>query len=386
MVFAVNGQKVFPIGLYCGPPLNGRTPEGGDALQELRDAGALLVKMRQSRGWTGQAILNQQAALDWAQEHGMFCWVNLGGLSHFSATDRNKSAMLRQIVDLFRDHPALALWANSDEAWWAGIPEADLQRGYDIIRQEDNSHPVLLNHAPRGTVVSLQPYDAAADIVSMDIYPVVASGIAWNPPIANTGISQVGDWTRVLRRVANHQKPYWLIEQIAFAGTTPPAAPLEFPEFWESRYMAYQAIVNGARGLVFFGGHIQATLNPRDTALGWNWTFWNNVLKPLVHQIGDHGLLAEALVAPDSTLPIAISGTAMPDIEFCVREVGDRLYILATKRQGATVNVTFSGLPAWAATGEVLYEGSRTVSGSGGRFRDSFDAFDVHVYRFTRMN
>ena len=71
----------------------------------------------------------------------------------------------------------------------------------------------------------------------------------------------MGDWTKVLSQVANGQKEYWLIEQIAFSGTTPPAHTLVFPTFTQSRYMAYQAIVNGARGLMFFGGNIAATLN-----------------------------------------------------------------------------------------------------------------------------
>ena len=77
--------------------------------------------------------------------------------------------------------------------------------------------------------------------------------------------------------------------------------------------MAYEAIANGARGLMYFGGTVAATLNEQDTPLAWNWTFWNNVLKPVVKELGDYSLLAGALVASNSTLPITISGTTFPD-------------------------------------------------------------------------
>ena len=256
------------------------------------------------------------------------------------------------------------LWKNYDEAWWGGISVSNLLDGYVVIKQEDTNHPVVQTHAPRGTVSDLQPYNVAADVLALDIYPVTSSGSASNPPIINTQVSQVGDWAQVLSQVAGGQKEFWLIEQIAFSGTTPPTHTLVFPTFTQSRFMAYQAINNGARGLMFFGGNITSTLNAQDLPYGWNWTFWTNVLKPLVQQLGDKGVLANALVAPSSKLPISMSGTTAPDVEFCVREVATLpMFIIlpASKREGATLNITFSGLPSWATNGEVLYESPRTI-------------------------
>ena len=386
LALVLNGRKVFPIGFSPGPPNNGTMPDGKDALQELRDAGSLLFRMAQSTSWNSQVISNQQAALDWAAQHGMYCWVNLAELSQFPSTDTNTPVNLLNIVNTFKDHPALGLWKNYDEAWWAGVSVANLQNGYNVIKQADTNHPVVQTHAPRGTLADLQPYNVAADILALDIYPVTASGSASNPPITNTQVSQVGDWTQVLSQVANGQKEYWLIEQIAFSGTTPPGHTLVFPSFRQSRYMAYQAIVNGARGLVFYGGNIASTLNAQDAPYGWNWTFWANVLKPLVQQVGDNSLLADALVAPASTLPITFSGTTAPDIEFCVREVPPYIYILACKRESSTVNITFSGLPISAGSGDVLYESPRTVTVQNGQFSDTFAPLDVHVYRFLTTN
>src|SRR4030095_8505700 len=192
----------------------------------------------------------------------------------------------------------------------------------------------------------------------------------------------VGDYAQFLDQVGNGQKQFWMVEQIAWSGVTPPAKTLVFPTPRQSRYMAYQAIVSGARGLMFFGGNIAATLNAQDAPLGWNWTFWNDVLRPVVREVGDHGLLTDVWVTTNSALPITLSGTAFPDLEFCVREVPPHLYIVATKREGATINATFSGLPAWASFGEVLFESPRTVTAQNGQFTEVFAPFDVHVYRF----
>ncbi len=108
----INGRKVFPIGFSPGPPTYGTTPTGRDALQELREAGGLVFRMTQSTDWNSTVISNQQAALDWAAQRGMYVWLNLRELSKFSATDTTTPASLRNIVNTFKNHPGLGLWKN----------------------------------------------------------------------------------------------------------------------------------------------------------------------------------------------------------------------------------------------------------------------------------
>jgi len=89
--------------------------------------------------------------------------------------------------------------------------------------------------------------------------------------------------------------------------------------------------------------------------------------------------LADALVATNSTLPVQANRT---NVDFCVREVPPYVYVLAAAREGTTTNVTFTGLPTWAGTGELLYESPRIVVAAGGAFTDWFAPFEVHAYRF----
>ena len=73
--------------------------------------------------------------------------------------------------------------------------------------------------------------------------------------------------------------------------------------------MAYQAIVNGARGLVFFGGHLTEICTPDDAKAGWNWTFWRQVLRPVVHELSS-SQLRPALSPPTRSSRCASSRTA----------------------------------------------------------------------------
>jgi hypothetical protein len=164
--------------------------------------------------------------------------------------------------------------------------------------------------------------------------------------------------------------------------------------------MAYQAIVHGARGLAFFGGHLTQIARPADAQAGWNWTFWERVLRPLLGELTSPGV-APALVAPNAATPVEATA---PDVELITREEADFLYVIAVRRGSATSLVDFSGLPPRRdgrpiPGGQVLFEYEqeplpppvnpnlqtfRTIPVANGRFRDWFGPHDAHIYRFQR--
>ena len=253
--------------------------------------------------------------------------------------------------------------------------------------------------APLGTTASLTPYRPAFDITGADIYPV-AYPPGQHSDLPNKDISVVGDMTKKMVTVAGG-KPVWMTLQIAWSGITPgqqhPEIVPRFPTLLEERFMAYQAIVNGARGLIFFGGQLTQVMRPRDAQLGWNWTFWDLVLRPLLVELTSPSVLP-ALMAPAAG---AVSASAS-DVQVATRQAGSTLYVIAVRTGGATSRVTLSGLPprqggAALAAGQVLFEyaqdplpppikpGSqqfRYVQVSSGSFKDWFGPHDVHVYRF----
>ena len=164
--------------------------------------------------------------------------------------------------------------------------------------------------------------------------------------------------------------------------------------------MAYQAIVNGARGLTFFGGHMTHTCTPEDAGHGWNWSFWRQALKPVVTQLGS-AVLRPALLEPNASDPVKarVAGSnAASDIQLVVRRAAQSLYVIAVKTGSSGVStINFKGLPAGVTKGEVLFEYvqeppprpfdptkqvPRPVKVGNGGFTDVFRPHDVHVYRF----
>ena len=150
-------------------------------------------------------------------------------------------------------------------------------------------------------------------------------------------------------------------------------------------------------------GHLTEICTPDDAKAGWNWTFWRQVLRPVVHELSS-SQLRPALLAPDAKIPVRVKphSSGATDIELVVRRAGRYLYVIAVKRGGSPARVEFTGLPkrqngAALTKGEVLFEYvqrplpmpqrpdkqvPRPVKVSAGGFRDWFSAHDAHVYRF----
>src|SRR6266446_2623851 len=355
--FLVNGAAVFPMGYTSGPTLGALAPDGHDALAVLKHEGYVFQLWYCQPGTWGP---EREAVLDTLLEHsarqGTRVVISIPDLQAIKPGDAARLAELRRVVEKYRNHPALLFWKGQDEPQWGRIPAADLRIYYETIHALDPHHPVWITQAPRGTVDDLRPYSAFLDIGAIDIYPVSY------PPgehsgIENKNLSVVGDYTRIIGDATDHSKAIMMVLQICWSGVTKPGTTLRFPTFAEERYMAYQAIINGARALVFFGGNVRACWNDHDTTFGWNWTFYDRVLRPVLDELRPESPVHPALIAPKSKLPVKAAGIA--GLEFTVRESGDFLYILAAKREGDTGKVAFSGLPAGIKRGEALYEAPR---------------------------
>ena len=381
MVFVIDGKKVFPIGFTMPPPPEGKTPSGKNGIDELADAGATFLRTGvMGTNWDEATFELQQKWLDAAARNQMHVVFNLREASSIDPKTPKREELLRKILARFKDHPALACWKGVDEPQWGKHPIEPMVAAYKLIKELDPDHPVWVNQAPRGEIEDLRPYNVTLDITGADIYPI------GYPPGANSlrpnkHISMVGDYTRMMLEVSERKQPVWMVLQIAWSGVLKPGKTLRFPTFPEERFMTYQAIINGARGLLYFGGNIAASLSEADRPYGWNWTFWRRVLRPVIEEIGAHSPLYPALVAPDSKRPIACRTVG---IEFLAREAGDEIFVLACKREGETVQAEFTGLPASAGEGEVMFESPRKVALKNGRFTDWFGPFEVHVYRFRR--
>lgn len=405
----VNGQKVFPLGLSEAPPFGSAAPGANDAWTEVSSAGANFIRTGRN-DWNLQQIDAQigqeRERMEHAGAHNLLCWPRLTEAAGNLPTTANSTAeqLLVRIVNGLKDHPALGAWKGVDEPANpnrpAPVPAAGLVRAYNRLKQLDTDHPVVITQAPLGPVADLVRYRPALDITGADIYPVGYPPGA-HSDLPNKDVSVVGDVTKKMVQAAG-TKPVWMTLQIAWSGILPRQAQPDlvprFPNLLQERFMAYQAIVSGARGLIFFGGDLTAVMRPRDAQLGWNWTFWQLVLKPLVIELSSPSV-RPALVAPT----VAGVQASAADVELTARDDGTLLYVIAVRRSGTLTNrVTFTHLPRRRngtpiAGGEVVFEYAqaplppptdptkqvfRRISVANDSFTDWFGPHDTHVYRF----
>jgi hypothetical protein len=387
----VGGEPVFPIVLSDPPPFQGTSPSGSNAWAEIAGAGVSFV--RNYTVWAADGLDEQIATvaqeLDAAPAHGLQVWLALAGAD----ADLGNQAVLDRVVAAFKGHPGLGVWKGVDEPAHGHVPAAGCVAVYEHLRAADPHHPVVIVEAPRGpsprpgtrdtrlTVADIRPYAAACDIHGVDIYPLPPGAHAGGPPV-NTDISVVGDMTTIVAE-ATGRPAIWTTLQIAWSGVFPPR-PVVFATLQQARFMAYDAVVAGARGLAFFGGQFKQVMSPADRQLGWNWTYWEHVQRPLLVELTDAEHTA-ALTAPLSAVAITAHAS---DIGVSARELDGALYLVAVRKSPTTTGpVRFSGLPSGIAAGTVLaHPGNpaRHVEVTGGSFTDPspFAPHNARVYRF----
>jgi hypothetical protein len=391
----VGGKRVFPIGLSDPPPVETTAPNSGlPAWAEIARAGVNLV--RNYTVWTAAAAAEQLLAvrqeLDAAHGAGLQVWLALAGIDN----DLSRRALLDKVVNTVKGHPGLGVWKGVDEPALGRVPVAGCVAVYRHLRALDPDHPVAIIEAPRApgptpghtvplTQAAVRPYAAACDIHGVDIYPVsVPPGAHAGGPPVNTDISVVGDMTRILAR-ASRSKAIWTTLQIAWSGVFPPH-PVVFPSLQQARFMAYDAIITGARGLFFFGGQFKEVMNAVDRQRGWNWTYWEHVQRPILSELTSPPHTA-ALLAPITAQPVTAN---VPSIALSTREANGVFNVIAVNRSPtATVPVRFSGLPTGVTHGTVLaHPGNpvRPITAARGAFTDPspFAPHNARVYRFTR--
>lgn len=297
----VDGQRLFVLGLYENP--------GDDSvLAEVARAGFNLVRASQS-----------QESLDRLHRHNLYGWLMTGGSIALRDESEESAQPLREMVSAWADHPAVLVWEVPDEALWTCMLDAfategswleraalfdqnarelaaRMTAGYQLLRQIDPKHPVWMNHAAGNSLEHLTMMGHGADIAGCDIYPLMP--YPTQPlDISRSGLAFVGmATTRMQASVPG--KPVWMVLQGMGWGDfdnpvfTLQARPSQQPTFKESRFMAYNAIVRGARAVLYWGTHI----------IGKDTEMWRDLLA-LVRELADRQAL---LSAPDSALDAVI--------------------------------------------------------------------------------
>lgn len=255
----------------------------------------------------------------------------------FAEAEALANAIWRK-MDLEPPHPDLN-FSNAPER--SAKRAEELLEGYRVLKSIDPGHPVWMNHAPRNQIAQLARFNHAADIVGCDIYPAPAYRVG-HSDLADRSLSSVGAFTLRMQEAAPG-KPVWMVLQ-GFGWPDIGGGDLKEaggdmrrfrPSFAESRFMAYDAIVRGARGLLYWGtAYIE-----KDAVL------WQDLLRLVAELDGFQTVLA----APDMKLDLTLAyeetwGSLDRGVVVLPKDVEGRPWLIAVNEWEDPLVYTIGGL------------------------------------------
>jgi hypothetical protein len=356
----LDGERTFLQGLYAAP-------NGPDGLKRAAAAGFRLISSPAKK-----------EALDQAKSNGLRCWVTVG----------SDPARIRETVGALRKHPAVMMWETEDEPSYqwkkpgARVSPEVIRKAYALLKQLDPERLVYLNHAPVNLVSTLKAYNPGGDVLATDIYPVVPHGIRelyglWpdgrQGDLLNTHISQVGDYADKLRQVAGPARATMMVLQ-AFAWENlrekdKDRAMVLYPTHAQLRFMAWQSIVHGADGLLWWG----LPFTPVEAPL------WGDLAKVTTEIRGLEPELAGRAARLSVKLDYQDAGHSLDrGVEWIARTGRNGVLLAAVNADPNPVDVTLSGLSGYGSC-DVLSE-NRKAAMQGGSLRETFEPFGVHLY------
>ncbi len=366
-MMVIRGKRTFIIGSYHKPKTN--TP-----FKTLAEKGFNYIKV------------NNLDELNIAQQNGLFSWMTTGAVSEDKSAEDEKK--ITELVNEFKGHPALLFWEIADEpafTWLsakARISPERMKRSYDIIKKSDSLHLIYTNHGPVNLVSTLQKYNPATDIIACDIYPVVPHGIKptyalWDDgmqgDLLNTYISQVGEYADKMKRVSD-EKPLFMVlqgfawEMLKKEEERDPDMIL-YPTYEQSRFMAYNAIIHGATGILYWG-----------TAYSPQPSEFMDALYKVTRELGD---LQEVLASKKIDLNISkkyheMGHSVDAGVEILAKKADGKTYLLTVNADKNPVKVTLNGLEGFRKA-VVLREG-REIPVAGGKLTAEYRPFDTHIF------
>lgn len=259
----VDGKPFFPMGMYAG---------------EIKDADIdTLVSGGFNCVMPYRSHLLTEKILDRCSKAGLMvmpCIKDLLYGERYAWSDvvdtYTGDAIVAEQVSRLKDHPAVLAWYSCDESEVSSIPS--LRERQRLLEELDPDHPTwtVLYQAPL-----IRKYMGTFDVIGTDPYPVADLG---QYPKRNDGMRRVTDWTRqTWEGVFSGNRPLWQVPQcfdwaiIRKTEAERLAAPSRPPTYDEVRNMAWQCLVGGANGLVFYAYHelkIMVKRTPFETSFG----------------------------------------------------------------------------------------------------------------------
>ena len=270
----------------------------------------------------------------------------------------------------------LDLDRNEYNGWGMGLhPVNDIQSGYQEIKKNDLKRPVFIQLSMAvanegiemgrgdrsGKIWEYPLYMEGSDVVSFDIYPVAYG----NPDKLwqiSKGIDQLKAW-------GSGDRPRMVILEAGFG------------EVWASKHQQraqlWLAINHGAQGIAWFA-HRWIKENGQEKFYSARMPLQHPEVGQAIKELNLEVLSLASVINAEK--PGNIAAAKGIELDLGARKKDDILYLFAVERGGKSglAEITLNGIDR--AEIEVLGE-NRTLTCTGGVFKDDFEPWAVHLYK-----
>ncbi len=371
----IDGKQHFPIGFY-------ELPDDDAKLKEMAEAGVNLIRCRTRDDVERVGSLGMKAVMPLPFQNGV--------------TDK-----MKQRIDSLIDHPAIVVWEGPDEiawnftaasrlfrvhkihkisgAWWKQTPNAvqyaeeqankiipAMRETVEYIRSHDPLHrPFWINEALQSDLYYVRQYLDYIDITGCDIYPVKKE---------DRRIHRMASATERWKEVGQG-RPVWMVLQ-AFAwselGDYYGIKELAYPTFTESRFMAYDVITHGAKGILYWGSHYLKSEDFRQSIYAL--TSELSALQPFLTAAEEKGTQLSLIEIPPEENPTR-------GVQYTVRRSGNEwLIILVNEDNFRHMGVELSGLKELNGKKMVQLYGDEHTTVNDGNFITRMMPYEVKVF------
>ena len=268
-----------------------------------------------------------------------------------------------------------------------------INAGIRLVRKLDPNHAIWLNHAPRNSLADLRHFNREVDMAGCDIYPAPANLDVEHSDLVDMGLSSVGAYTRRMREAAPGRACAMVLQGFGWRDlrqkVTEPQLALGVgrpPTFAESRFMAYDALVNGANAVMYWG---TAYLKPWATdgpASPGRPRLWSDLMRLGRELRALEPVLVGAPVGrPSVRFGPTFGSHERPPLLVSLRRVEGDEVLLVVNESRHGLRFTVENLPGRLNGRQFHHLGTEeSFKVTGGRLEDGIKPTDVHVYATSR--
>ena len=333
----VNGKPFFPFGFY-DVSWKSTADERMNHLRDIADAGFNTIHASVTR------LDDYEAFLDEAERLGVYV-----------LSEQNVG--LLNLVNAFKHKPAVLGWSIADDVDDGTWPPQKVLESHQQVKASDPNHITYVS----GYSESIGRFANCSDVIAIQSYPIKVGKAELSSTYSKVSVARdaIAKFNGAV--YANLQTFNWSFTN------RPEYKDARIPTFSEVRNMTYQALLAGAKGIIYYAYHDR----------GWHLPDSSNLWKELKSLVPEIKAVSSSLLEGD-----------FREINTGVKNVLAGIWVSKDQALTVIVNNSYKNnaevaieLPVGVSEARPMFEGRPSgMSVKEGKLSGSLNPLEVHVY------